>query len=65
MTEPTWPTRPADKIRHSWKCTRRGALVETVRADQAGRPHVVALCVECDGTDLAERIHTEAERRPT
>jgi hypothetical protein len=33
--------------------------METVRADPAGRPHVVSLCVECDGTDLAERLRDE------
>jgi hypothetical protein len=57
--------RPPDRIRHSWKCTRRAAVVETIRADPSGRPHVVALCFECDLHDLADRIRTEAERQTT
>jgi hypothetical protein len=61
----TRPPRPPDRVRHGWQCTRNSPLMETVRADQTGRPRVVALCTECDGTDLAERIRAEAERRPT
>jgi hypothetical protein len=65
MTKPTWPPRPPDRIRHSWRCTRRAVIVETVRAGETGRSHVVALCVECDGTDLAERLRAEApEQKP-
>jgi hypothetical protein len=61
----TRPPRPPDRVRHGWQCTRNSPLMETVRADQTGRPRVVALCTECDGTDLAERLRDEAERKPT
>jgi hypothetical protein len=53
--------RPPDRIRHSWKCTRRGPTVETIRADPSGRAHVVLACVECDQTDLAERLREREE----
>jgi hypothetical protein len=62
MTDQRWPPRPPDRVRHSWRCTRSSPLMETVRADLNGRPHVVSLCVECDGHDLDARIR---ERRST
>jgi hypothetical protein len=65
MTDQTWPPRPPDRVRHSWRCSRRAAVVETIRADPAGRPFVVSLCTECDQHDLAERLRAEAERKPT
>jgi hypothetical protein len=59
MTDSTGPPHPLDRVRNSWRCTRSSPLKETVRAEPACRPHVVALCVECDGTDLAERLCDE------
>ena len=64
MTDRPWPPRPADKVRHGWRCIRSSPLMETVRADLDGRPHVVLMCVECDGTDLDARVRDEGERRP-
>ena len=64
-TATDWPPRPADRIRHGWRCTRRGPIVETVRVDPNRRPRVVNLCVECDQTDLGEQIRAEREARPT
>jgi hypothetical protein len=65
MTDEPWPPRPADRIRHDWRCIRRAPIVETIRADPSGRPHVVALRTECDATDIDARIRDEAQRRPT
>ena len=52
--------RPPDRVRHSWRCTRRGALVETVRTDAAGLARVVTMCQEwcqeCGATDLLARL---------
>ena len=63
-TDPTWPPRPPDRIRHSWRCTRRAPIVETIRRDQTDRAHVVSQCTECNADDLVERLRDEA-RRPT
>lgn len=57
----TWPPRPATRIRHSWKCTRRGATIETVRTDPTGRARIVEQCTECGHDDLLDRIRTEHE----
>jgi len=56
----TWPP-PGPRIRHGWRCTRTGAVVETARQDVLGRGHVVSMCTECDGTDLVDRVRTERE----
>ena len=62
MTPAPWQgTRPPSRVRHTWRCTRRGALVETVKEDATGRARVVAMCQECGGSDVLDRIH--AERR--
>ena len=62
MTPRPWQgTRPRDYIRHSWRCTRTGALVETVRRLPDGTPLVVMRCVECEADDLAERLRAERE----
>ena len=53
--------RPPSRVRHTWRCVRRGPTVEVVRTDPTGRARVVAMCQECGGTDLLDRIH--AERR--
>ena len=65
MTAPTWPPQPINRIRHGWRCTSTGPVVETIRADTAGRPHVVLMSVECDGHDLDARIRDEGGRKPT
>jgi hypothetical protein len=66
MTESTiWPPIPADRVRHGWRCTRNGPIEETIRYASPGQPVIVSCCQECDGTDLAEWIRAEAERRPT
>jgi hypothetical protein len=56
--------RPPSKVRHGWRCLRRGPLVETIRRDVTGRAHAVEECVECGGTDLAERLRAEREATP-
>jgi len=58
-----WPPGPPDRVQHSWRCTRRGALVEAVKQDVLGHGHVVSRCVECDGDDMADRL--QHEREPT
>jgi hypothetical protein len=64
-SESNWPPRPPDKIRHDWRCTRRGPVVETIRADPNGQPHIVNLCTECDHDDLGEQIRDQRTGRPT
>jgi hypothetical protein len=44
---------------------QRGPLVETVKTDAIGRAHVVEMCAECGGDDLAERVRAEVERDAT
>jgi hypothetical protein len=63
----TWQgDRPRSRVRHSWKCTQRhGTVVETVKPDPAGQQRVCSMCTECGGTDMLERIRTEAEREAT
>ena len=65
MTTPApWQgTRPPDRIRHSWRCVRRGPVVETVVADSTGRKRVVSQCAECGHDDMVERIAAEAAER--
>jgi hypothetical protein len=55
------PDRPPSRVRHSWRCVRRGPLVETVKQDAAGHGHVVEQCQECGAHDLLDRIRTEHE----
>jgi len=57
--------RPPDRVRHSWRCTRRAPVVETVKADRTGRKRVVSMCQECGHDDMPERIRAEAERETT
>jgi hypothetical protein len=53
--------RPPDRVRHSWRCTRRAPVVETVKADSTGRKRVVSMCQECGHDDLPERILAERQ----
>ena len=63
MTPELWQgTRPRDRIRHSWRCTRTGARVEAVRRLPNGEALVVLRCTECEADDLAERVRTVTER---
>jgi hypothetical protein len=67
VTPAPWQgTRPLDRIRHSWRCTRTGARVETVRRLPTGDALVVLRCVECEADDLADRVREQArqERQP-
>jgi hypothetical protein len=58
----TWEgDRPRSRVKHTWRCTQRGALVETVHTDATGRARVCEQCTECGGTDLLDRIRTEHE----
>jgi hypothetical protein len=61
MTEPTRPPRPVSRIRHGWRCTRTGDLIETVKQDVRGHSHVVEQCTECGDDDVPERIRAEHE----
>ena len=64
MTPAPWQgTRPPSRVRHGWQCVQRGPLVETVRTDALGRPHIVEMCSECEATDLAARVTAEAADR--
>jgi hypothetical protein len=60
----TWPPHPA-RIRHAWRCARRGPIVEAVTLNQTGQAQVVAQCQECGENELAERIRTEHTARLT
>jgi hypothetical protein len=58
------PDKPPSRVRHTWRCVKRGPLLETVKTDASGRAHVVEQCVECGGDDLAERVRAEREATP-
>ena len=60
MTRPdlAWPPRPPDRVRHSWRCTRRGPLLETAKTDATGRARVCQMWAECGGDDLAARCRS-------
>jgi hypothetical protein len=61
VTEPTWPPRPATRIRHSWRSTRHGATIETVRTDPTGLARIVEQCQECGCDDLTDRVRAAHE----
>jgi hypothetical protein len=52
---------PPTRVKHTWRCTQRSVLVETVRTDALGRGHVVLMCQQCGGDDLADRLRAERE----
>jgi hypothetical protein len=56
--------RPPSRVRHTWRCVKRGPLVEAIKRDITGRAHRVEQCVECGGTDLAERLRADRGRSP-
>jgi hypothetical protein len=60
---PRQGTRPPDRIRHSWRCTRTGARVEVVRRLPNGEAHIVSCCVECDADDLVDRLRRAGSER--
>ena len=47
------PDKPPSKVQRTWRCVKRGPLLETVKHDATGRAHVVEQCAECGGDDLA------------
>jgi hypothetical protein len=55
--------RPPSRVWHSWRCVKRGPLLETVKTDAIGRAHVCQMCAECGGTDLVDRLR-EREAAP-
>jgi hypothetical protein len=56
--------RPPSKVRHGWRCAKRGPLVEAIRRDSTGRAHVVEECAECGGSDLLDRLRAERDATP-
>ena len=57
MTEPNWPTRPADRIVHKWSCIRPPAE-DYYRTDpRTGQPVIVKRRPSC-GAVQAERRST-------
>ena len=65
MTPAPWQgNRPPSRVRHGWRCVKRGPLLETVKTDATGRAHVVEMCVECGHDDLVDRVRTEREATP-
>ena len=36
--------RPPSRVRHTWRCLRRGALVEVVKEDATGHARIVEQC---------------------
>jgi hypothetical protein len=62
MTTTTWQgDRPPSRVRHSWRCVKRGPLLETVRRLPTGEAVVVEQCGECQGSDLADRLRERGE----
>ena len=63
MTAPIWPAPPprrGAKIRHSWRCSRSAGIGQTTRRAPAdGAIIEVDICLECDVTDMAERLLAE------
>ena len=55
------PDKPPSRVRHSWRCTRRGPVLKTVRTDPIGQARVCEQCVECGGSDLEHRLSAERE----
>lgn len=57
-----WPPglTPSDRVRHSWRCTRRAPVVETVKPDSTGRKRIVSHCIECGHDDMPDWIRAEA-----
>jgi hypothetical protein len=55
------PDKLPSRVRHSWRCVRRGPLLETVRRLPTGEAVVVEQCGECHGDDLADRLRAERE----
>jgi hypothetical protein len=53
--------RPPSRVRHGWRCVKRGPLFETVRTDATGRARVVEQCQECGHDDMTERIRAERQ----
>jgi hypothetical protein len=68
ITEPTWPApprHPGSRIRHGWRCTRGEGIETTTRRDpNSGAIIEVEVCLECDATDLAERLLSQARPDP-
>ena len=58
-------SRPPSRVRHSWRCLRRGPLLETVRRLPNGEAVAVEQCAECQGDDLEHRLRVESEGGPT
>ena len=56
--------RQPSRVRHGWRCVKRGPVFETVKIDATGRAHVVEMCVECGHDDLVDRVRTEREATP-
>ena len=57
------PDKPPSRVRHSWRCVKRGPLLESTRRDDNGVARVVERCAECGHDDLADRLSDE--RRST
>ena len=55
------PDKPPSKVRHRWRCVKRGPLLETVRRLPTGEAVVVEQCDECQGSDLADRLRERGE----
>jgi hypothetical protein len=54
--------RRPTRVRHTWKCTQRhGTVVETVKPDPTGQQRVCAMCTECGGEDLLDRVRAERQ----
>jgi hypothetical protein len=69
MTEPQplWPHPPrrrGSRIRHGWRCTRTGRIAETTRRTPDGVIVEVDICLECESTDLAERLLARLDPPP-
>lgn len=58
-TWPHVPDRPGARIKHGWRCTRRGKIAEAVWRTPTGQAVVVHRCLECDHDDLDAKLLDE------
>jgi hypothetical protein len=61
MTPAPWQgEQPRSRVRHGWRCVRRGPVLEVVRRLPNGEALVVSECGECHGDDLVDRLRAES-----
>jgi hypothetical protein len=61
MTKSMLPDSAPPRIRHSWRCTRAGGLLDEERELPDGRVLTVTVCASCGGSDIEHRLRVERE----